>query len=216
MRRLARDKAHQAQKGNARGAHVIAALDRVHHAVEAALAAAGQHRNRHQPAQQTQLGINQSRLIRASFFVLSLFCLCLVRFPRPWQRRPARRGRPMSVQLAQSSMRIGTENQHDGQLLGLDLRMNMPCVSPFTSFTITSVVSPVLRSRSCTIGVHSLVSKYLRSCRLVRRRTGPPCRTRIRGRRCRRGLDQLARRGFVLVLAVHELGGKGRACFCPA
>jgi hypothetical protein len=90
-------------------------------------------------------------------------CLFLVLPSRPSPRRPARPARH-ALQLAQVFHLDGPENQHDGQLLRLGRQMNIPCDSPLTSFTITSVVSPLLRSRSRTIGDHSLVSKYLRSC----------------------------------------------------
>ncbi len=69
----------------------------------------------------------------------------------------------------------------------------MPVVSPLTILTITSVGLADLRSRSFTMGDQSLVSKYLRSCSTAPRRTGPPCRTHSRGRRCPGGPGSASR-----------------------
>src|SRR5579863_5626787 len=139
--------------------HVVAALDCAHHGVEAAVTSARQHRHRHQQRNKAN-GDQQKTSHSGPPFVLSL-SLSLLRTPFSTSPRAPRP--PIPFSLPRSSMRTGPKISTMESSFGSAERTNIPCVSPLTIFSRTSVVSPDLRSRECTIGVHSLVSKKARS-----------------------------------------------------
>src|ERR1035437_3044357 len=150
--------------------HVIPAFNRAHHAIEAALAAAGQHHHRHQQRHKTEEDYQKAPHWVPSFLTLSL-SLSLsfsLYFPcgaacTPPNGPSAPPSPPMLPKFPKSSILTGPRISTIVSSFGATSRMNMPCVSPFTSLTITSVVSPVFFSCSRTIGDHSVVSKYWRS-----------------------------------------------------
>src|SRR6202012_437230 len=149
-----------------------------HHAVKACTASARHHHARHSQRHSADCAAHQPHpdapLLRwtlhgftpcgapapclslsvfsLSFFSLSFFS-CTNPLTFPSSPRP-----PSPLSAPSWSMRIGPRISTTHSSLGSADRMNMPCCSPLTSFTITSVDSPVFFSRSRTRDVHSLVS----------------------------------------------------------
>src|SRR5271157_646161 len=121
----------EAHEGNARGAHMVAALDGTHHAVKAAVAG-GQHGHRNQEDRKYD-GKNQ----QPSHWSPPFLSLSLVLNSTP--PRPSSPLMPFS--LPRSSMRMGPRIRTMVSSLGSTSRMKNPRVSPFSSLTITSVLS---------------------------------------------------------------------------
>src|SRR6266567_1360110 len=119
--RLARNHADQAHERNVRGTHVIPVLDRVNHAVKAALSAAGQHRYRNQQQNQTYGNEQEPSHQSPPFLSLSLALPCGVCCTPPSAPKP-----PSPCSLPRSSMRMGPRISTIVNSLGSTTSTNMP------------------------------------------------------------------------------------------
>src|ERR1700738_2772111 len=131
LRGSPRNHADQAHEGNAGGPHVVFQLEASHHAIEPAFAAAGQNGHRDEQRHKTHQHKYQPSHSPPPFLTgFRSFC-----------KSPHELSPPSPLSLPRSSMRMGPRINTIVSSLGSASSTKIPWLSPFTSFTITSVVS---------------------------------------------------------------------------